>query len=113
VEVKYVPTGDVNLDGRVDIADLTTAINDLGRSVGYSGGDILNQGIVNINDISVIINDLGATLNANGTSDVALMTQPLDSSVPEPASLGLLAVGGLGLLARRRGAESARSSGRL
>jgi len=114
VEVKYVPTGDVNLDGRVDITDLTTALNDLGLSAGYGGGDVLNQGMVNSSDITVIINDLGATLNSSGTSDPAIMMQTQDSSVPEPASLGLLTAGGLGLLARRRrGAESARSSGRV
>jgi len=66
VEVKYVPTGDANLDGVVDIKDLTRAINDLGLSTGYSGGDVANQGIVNITDIADIINDLGATLNAAG-----------------------------------------------
>ena len=115
VEVKYVPFGDTNLDGVVDITDLTRAINNLGLSPGYYGGDVANQGMVNITDIADIINDLGATLNANGTSDPAIMMQTQDSSVPEPASLGLLTVGGLGLLARRRrrGAESARSSGRV
>ncbi len=68
VEVKYVPTGDANLDGRVDIIDLTRAINNLGLSPGYSGGDILNRGMVNIYDIAAIINDLGARLNSSGDS---------------------------------------------
>ena len=70
VEVKYVPTGDTNLDGVVDISDLTRAINNLGHSAGYSSGDILNQGIVNITDIAAIINDLGAHLNSSGNSVV-------------------------------------------
>ncbi len=114
VEVKYVPFGDTNLDGVVDITDLTRAINNLGLSPGYYGGDVANQGMVNITDIADIINDLGATLNADGTSVPAALMQTQDSSVPEPASLGLLTVGALGLLARRRrGAESARSSGRV
>jgi hypothetical protein len=68
VEVKYVPIGDTNLDGIVNYVDLTTAINDMGRAAGYSGGDILNRGEVNIFDVSAIINDMGATLNASGDS---------------------------------------------
>ncbi len=78
VEVKYVPAGDTNLDGVVDITDVTRAINDLGQAVGYSGGDILNQGIVNINDINGIINDLGQNLLAAGdgagTADAAVQS---------------------------------------
>jgi hypothetical protein len=66
VEVKYVPTGDTNLDGVVDKTDLTRALNNLGLSAGYSGGDVLNKGIVNIYDVGAILNDLGAKLNANG-----------------------------------------------
>jgi uncharacterized repeat protein (TIGR03803 family) len=66
VEVKYVPFGDTNLDGTVDITDLTRAINNLGLSPGYYGGDVANQGMVNITDIADIINDLGAQLNASG-----------------------------------------------
>jgi hypothetical protein len=68
VEVKYVPFGDTNLDGTVDITDLTRAINNLGLSPGYYGGDVANQGMVNITDIADIINDLGAQLNAGGDS---------------------------------------------
>jgi uncharacterized repeat protein (TIGR03803 family) len=66
VEVKYVPFGDTNLDGLVDITDLTRAINNLGLSPGYWGGDVADQELVNINDIANIINDIGANLNASG-----------------------------------------------
>ena len=98
VEVKYVPTGDTNLDGVVDITDLTRAINDLGQPAGYSGGDILNQGIVNISDIAAIINDLGANLSAGGDSAVAAASgaahnaTPAEAMTPAPAgpSIGQL-----------------------
>jgi len=66
VEAKYVPVGDTNLDGKVDIADIGRAINNLGLSPGYYGGDILNQGLVNLTDISAVVNDLGGSLSASG-----------------------------------------------
>ena len=87
VEVKYVPVGDTNLDGMVDITDLTRAINNLGQSAGYGGGDIANQGIVNIVDIADIINDLGGNLSAGGdgadaprTSAAAVQSSPAATS---------------------------------
>jgi uncharacterized repeat protein (TIGR03803 family) len=81
VEVKYVPFGDTNLDGTVDITDLTRAINNLGLSPGYYGGDVANQGLVNITDIADIINDLGAQLNAGGDSaGVAAAMAPAKSA---------------------------------
>ena len=81
VEVKYVPFGDTNLDGTVDITDLTRAINNLGLSPGYYGGDVANQGLVNITDIADIINDLGAQLNASGDSaGVAAAMAPVKSA---------------------------------
>jgi hypothetical protein len=81
VEVKYVPTGDVNLDGVVNTTDLTRAINDLGLSPDYSGGDVLDLGVVNITDVTDIINNLGATLNASGDSaSVATAMAPVKSA---------------------------------
>jgi len=78
-QVKYVPTGDTNLDGIVDLTDITRAINNLGQSPGYYGGDILSQGIVNIYDIGAIVNDLGATLNAAGDSATTAASSPLST----------------------------------
>ena len=89
VEVKYVPVGDTNLDGYVDIADVGRAINNLGQSPGYYGGDILNQGLVNITDIAAIMNDLGATLNASGDSaGVAAAAVQSSAGAVTPAALG-------------------------
>jgi len=79
-----VPYGDDNLDGTVDITDLTRAINNLGLSPGYYGGDVANQGLVNINDIADIINDLGANLNAAG--DSANRSPAAFAAVPPPSA---------------------------
>ena len=94
VEVKYVPFGDTNLDGTVDITDLTRAINNLGLSPGYYGGDVLDLGIVNITDVTAIINNLGATLNASGdgaavageASGAMIPVTPAGAAVPISAS---------------------------
>ena len=55
-----------------------------------SGGGVSNAGISDIR--------IGTTAADIGVSDSALVV----SAVPEPASLGLLALGGLALLRRRR-----------
>jgi uncharacterized repeat protein (TIGR03803 family) len=69
VEVKYVPMGDVDLSGRVNITDYTRVINNLGRSSGmdYSAGDVNGDGSVNIYDLTIVLNDYGGHLNSNGT----------------------------------------------
>jgi uncharacterized repeat protein (TIGR03803 family) len=93
VEVKYVPTGDTNLDAYVDITDVTRAINNLGQSPGYYGGDVLNQGIVNITDIAAIINDLGGNLTSSGDSTgVASVAVRSSAGAVIPAALAHAAV---------------------
>jgi hypothetical protein len=66
VEVRYTVAGDVNLDGVVNSADYTRAVNSFNQTVGYPGGDILNHGKVDVADIAIITNDFNAGLNANG-----------------------------------------------
>jgi len=69
----------------VDITDITRAINNLGQSPGYSGGDVLNQGIVNITDIAAIINDLGGNLSASGDgAGVAAAAASVHAAVSPP-----------------------------
>jgi hypothetical protein len=69
VEVRYVPSGDVNLDGTVNITDYTRAINNLGleSNADYSDGDVNGDGAVDSVDCGIILNDWHAHLNSNGT----------------------------------------------
>jgi hypothetical protein len=78
--------GDANLDGRVDINDLTVVLNNFGRTgqtwtQGSMDGD--STGTVDINDLTIVLDNFGATVAASGRAGI--------SAVPEPPSLLLLA----------------------
>ena len=82
--------GDANGDGVVSVADYS-AIQGFFGQVGDPGmpGDANCDGVVSAGDYSSVQANFG---------DVA----PTMTPIPEPATLGLLVIGGLGLLRRRR-----------
>ena len=83
--------GDANLDGRVDINDLTIVLTHYGQSgMTWTQGEFNGDGKVDINDLTIVLahyNDTTAPA-AGGPS-----------AVPEPCGLALLAAGLAGLLA--------------
>ena len=112
VLVKYTYYGDTNLDGKVDGTDYsridasyasehngipTTSVS------GWYNGDFNYDGVVDGSDYTLIdnaFNSQGASLAASIASPTALVGG--GSAVPEPATLGVLAMGAAGLLGRRR-----------
>jgi hypothetical protein len=109
--------GDLNLDGAVtisDFIDLASNFNAVGKT--WQEGDLNYDGAVTISDFI----DLASNFNSNysGTGGAAssedvqtlasfassLGVDPsiIGSAVPEPGMLSLLAMGGLGLMGRRR-----------
>ena len=80
IEVKYTLLGDANLDGLVNAADFTDLVANFNQSA---------SGAASAGDVGA----LDAFAAANGISL---------ANVPEPASMGLLALGVAGVLGRRR-----------
>jgi hypothetical protein len=79
--------GDANLDGTVDGTDLNAVLSNYNRSgMGWSQGDFNNDGTVDGTDLNAVLS------NYNRSAGVT-------AAVPEPGTLGMLALGALGVLA--------------
>jgi hypothetical protein len=81
----FVP-GDINGDGLVDVADYDVWAANVGATgATWSQGDLNGDGLVDVADYDIWAADVGNT-----------------AAAPEPATLSLLALGGLAVLRRRK-----------
>lgn len=89
-DVVNAATADTNGDGVVDAADYITVKKNLGTATGAgaAAGDLNRDGVVDWADLGIVIEGI----NAGSTGSAV---------TPEPASLGLLAIGAVALLRRR------------
>ena len=104
--VMYTYGGDANLDGKINVDDYGKIDFNVGLGVaGWANGDFNYDGKINVDDYGIIDFNVGiqgapfptAPLATPGVAEPSGVT-----AVPEPASLGLLAAGAVGLLPRRR-----------
>jgi fibronectin-binding autotransporter adhesin len=117
VLLKYTYYGDANLDGKVDGSDYSLIDNSYEMEgwgngsptttiSGWYNGDFNYDGVVDGSDYTLMdnaFNSQGAQLSAEIASPTAeLAPSGGVSAVPEPTSLGLLGIGAIGLLGRRR-----------
>jgi autotransporter-associated beta strand protein len=118
VLVKYTYYGDANLSGTVDGSDYSLIdnayemegwVNGVETNAPISGwynGDFNYDGVVDGSDYTLIdnaFNSQGANISAQIASPTAEIAPSGGvSAVPEPTSLGLLGIGAIGLLGRRR-----------
>ncbi len=79
--------GDANLDGEVGILDLGILGDNYSLAGGWALGDFNGDGLVGILDLGTLGDNYGFTG---------------DAVLPEPATLGLLAIGGVAILRRRK-----------
>jgi autotransporter-associated beta strand protein len=112
IEVAYTLLGDTNLDGLVNGTDFSTLAANFGQSVtGWDQGDFNYDGLVNGTDFSDLAANFGQGVSGAASAGDAAAVDAFaaanglslpTSSVPEPATTGLMAAGVVGLIARRR-----------
>jgi hypothetical protein len=106
IEVKFTLPGDANLDGSVAVGDLGALATNYGVTAGafWSQGDFNYDGKVDVGDLGALATNYGASLpNIAASAQAVATTTAALASVPEPATLGMLAVGVMTLVCCRRG----------
>ena len=114
--IDYVHTGDANLNGTVDIADLTLLAANFGKtSANWDQGDFDYSGTVGLADLALLEADYGAGTSLTSSqipgqlqTDLTIVESEYPAFaaalgvVPEPTSASVLGIFALGSLARRR-----------
>ena len=112
IEIKYTLLGDADLNGIVNGIDFGILAANFNKGItGWDEGDFDYNNIVNgldFGDLAANFNK-GAAIAGNSASaadfaalDAFAAANGLLADVPEPATIGLIAVGACGLIARRR-----------
>ena len=87
--------GDTNYDRIVDMADYDNLVAQLGGTPGVYSADFNEDGFVGLADFAILRSNYGFGV-------VSAQAPELGATTPEPATLTLLALGGLAVLRRRQ-----------
>ena len=94
--------GDANIDGHVDLTDLSTVLNNFGANTSaWTSGNFDGGTAIDLTDLSAVLNNFGAT-NPNASDAPAGAIGTAAIATPEPASLAVMSMGLAVLLRRSR-----------
>ncbi|HUO08659.1 MAG TPA: hypothetical protein VM008_10195 [Phycisphaerae bacterium] len=97
--------GDATLDGKVDLSDLSTVLNNFGRTTSaWTDGNFDGNATIDLTDLSYVLNNFGLSNPNPTTSQLPITNYQLPSATPtpEPTSLALLTLATPLLLKRKR-----------
>ncbi len=103
IEIMFTLLGDANLDGIVNSEDFTPFSANVGKNGSWDQGDFNYDGTVNSEDFTPFSANLGKSATLAAAAGTLESADGISlANVPEPASTGLLTMGVVSVLAKRR-----------
>ncbi|HUO07991.1 MAG TPA: PEP-CTERM sorting domain-containing protein [Phycisphaerae bacterium] len=95
--------GDANLDGKIDLSDLSTVLNNFGTTTSaWTSGNFDGAATIDLTDLSAVLNNFGLS-TPSATTELPIADYQLPSiPSPEPTTLAPLALAAAALFTRKR-----------